>query len=1368
MATEPTMNGGSSMESHSLTAAERLQQKHEADAAHRPMIEDVVDEEDFAHPPPSMHLPPILDSTHDQAEQTQPMSEKAAGKQKARDESPQIPSKSKPNGVASFDAQDQEAFPALGSGPKAPAPVPAAMAWGAQKPSSVHAGANGTNGHAPLSNMSSSRASTPTSGLVTPASTNASRGSQTRGLSMPQQMPIPGRHSERIQFAPSQLLPRDQLKKPLHDVLRSINKSSKAKVEMKSGPNGNIIFEGTGPVDAARQALKDLAREVGSKQHVKIPIPLSVRPHVIGRQGTVVQGISKRTGARVQIPKAEDTPNLELEDDDSLTIDVAIEGDAVAAEMARREIEAIINERTATVNLRLRDIPAEYYPFIAGPHNSGVTALEDGRHVRVQVPQYHTWSNQPPPQAPSSGMPIFLPSSDNHIRISGDRLAAQEARAIIERQVQELRRQITLSQFPIERGRHQFISDTKGASLNDILAETGCAVILPPASEDTELLTVIGPQDKLELGTNKVIDLASSMQMSLVDIARQHANAPMGPQAHARALTRYLQQRQAIEQLERQFDARIVLPATENGPTSWEVYHKDGRNGIRARQDITNLIGAHPPTRLRHVEIDPFFHEHIHRQGARRVRDDFGVHLLPPEESSQEPHVVLVYEGPSLSDGGEYQLPRQRPSHNEVAEFEANLRKAQEFILGLIQGQQDISAASVEVPPKYRDKVRKFVHQEQQNLPQTEIPVQVKFGATNGGMTNSQSPMGASVLDHECHLRGPSNAVEVISEKIAAFLETEKQEESERGHVTSFDFPQKYANYLIGKKGDNINKYREEFDVDIQVKDGKVEITGPKAKADAAKSRIIALGKKLEDEATHVLKIKPEYHRDMIGAKGSQVNQLQRRYNVRVQFPRSVSALDDDRSVADDASEPGSTRNRRPNQAPDEVVVRGPRKGADDARDELLNLLQWTLDNSHKSTVSVAQAQLPSLIGQGGREMESVRLSTGAQIDVPGSRESADPDGRVQIHLKGSKKQVEDAKRLLEQRAKIFDSSISRHVDVDKKYHKALIGSGGANIRNIVVEAGGSNDRRDLARTVRFPGQDSGDNTIRIEGNKTVVDKIVAAIEAFAGQRENSTTESIEVAPEKHRMLIGRGGEVRRALESQFNIGLDIPKLSQQGPARSQVKVSGQPADVEKAKAHILDLVKDQEGEAFQVPRKYHQAVSDNGQFFRRLRNDHRVTVDHAGHQPPKRSAAVPRPQLNGGASLPLITDDQDSIDNHSWEVVDSGESAEEGDIPWILHGSPESVAKARAMLEKAVEQAKSQQSQSIGYLVLPDPKTHRFIIGQGGSQINAIRKETGCRITVPRDQSQGSAIEIVGSKDGVEQARDIILDVVQSGGRRD
>lgn len=197
-------------------------------------------------------------------------------------------------------------------------------------------------------------------------------------------------------------------------------------------------------------------------------------------------------------------------------------------------------------------------------------------------------------------------------------------------------------------------------------------------------------------------------------------------------------------------------------------------------------------------------------------------------------------------------------------------------------------------------------------------------------------------------------------------------------------------------------------------------------------------------------------------------------------------------------------------------------------------------------------------------------------------------------------------------------------------------------------------------------------------------------------------------------------------------------------------------------------MIKAQEGETFQVPRKYHQTISDNGQFFRRLRNDHKITIDHGGHHPPQKSAAAPRPQMNGGGDMPLITDDPDSIDNYHFEVVDGAESTEEGDIPWNLRGSPESIAKARAMLEKAIELAKIQELQCMGYLILPDPKTYRFIIGQGGSQINTIRKQTGCKITVPRDQAPGSAIEIVGTKDGVEQARDIILDVVQNGGRRD
>lgn len=329
---------------------------------------------------------------------------------------------------------------------------------------------------------------------------------------------------------------------------------------------------------------------------------------------------------------------------------------------------------------------------------------------------------------------------------------------------------------------------------------------------------------------------------------------------------------------------------------------------------------------------------------------------------------------------------------------------------------------------RFHDKVQRFVDREHHALPQDQIGAQLLFGQPQSRASPRGAPNGLSV-------RGPSNTVDDLTAKIRAFLQQEEEDEAERGHITTFDYPQKYANFLIGKKGENINKLREEYDVDIQVNDGKVILKGPQAKADAAKTAILALARKLEDEATYVLRIEPEYHRDLIGAKGGQVNRLQDRYNVRINFPRSAALANDDADT-----DAGSAKNHR-NQAPQEVIIKGPKRGADEARDELLSLLQYMKENSFTATVSIARDQIPKLIGQGGREMDGLRATTGAQIDIPNREDNT--SGRVDVKLKGSKKQVEDAKRLLQERAKQFDDTTVRTIDIEKKHHRALIGTGG-------------------------------------------------------------------------------------------------------------------------------------------------------------------------------------------------------------------------------------------------------------------------------------------------------------------------------------
>lgn len=391
--------------------------------------------------------------------------------------------------------------------------------------------------------------------------------------------------------------------------------------------------------------------------------------------------------------------NILDDDDEDNTIDVLIEGDAVAAEMARREVEARVKERAANINLRIKTVPPELFPFLAGAHNAHLNDLEERTKTQIRVPRYDTWS-RPPPQEAGVGHVQFIPDPERHILVAGERSAVQDARMEIERRAQDLQRQIVLRQLAINRGQHQFIVGNKGDSLHDFLATTGCAIVLPPITDDTEFLTVTGPPDQIEFGINRAMDLATSMQMASIDLSRQHLNAPSGAQAHARAITLYLQNRRVIEKLEQLHDSHIVLPLpSSDSPVTWEVYSRDGKNTIRARSDILNLVQANPPSKLMTIPVDPYMHSHLRSRGVPKLKSDFGVRLVVSEDP-KDPSLVLAYEGPDEIDS-ESQFLRLRPSADQAATFSKALNDAQAHLLSILGDPNDVSAKSVPVPSKF-------------------------------------------------------------------------------------------------------------------------------------------------------------------------------------------------------------------------------------------------------------------------------------------------------------------------------------------------------------------------------------------------------------------------------------------------------------------------------------------------------------------------------------------------------------------------------------------------------------------------------------------------------------------------------------------
>ncbi len=382
-----------------------------------------------------------------------------------------------------------------------------------------------------------------------------------------------------------------------------------------------------------------------------------------------------------------------------MSIDLEVEGDPIAVGLARREIEGIVNQHTSAVNMRMRNVPPELYPFLAGAHNSRLSGLEEAGDVHVKIPQYQTWRSKPPPQMPLTNQRVdFLPQEGYHIQISGEREATKQTQTEIERQVEELRKILTLAQISIERERHQFVLGDHGCSLHDFLEETGCSIILPPPSQDTEIITIVGPPQQIQQAVSKVEDLASRMYMSSVDVARQHPNAPLGAQAHARDVAQYLQRRQALRQFEQRHNAHVVLPAAQENSSSWQIYSEDNKNTTRARSDFINLISGHPPARFRHVDVHPFYQRELTDQHAKLVRDQHGVHVVMPEESENTSQVLLVFEGPTAAE--EYDFPRSQPSIAEVSDFERALVEAERYILSLVGDPSDIVQRNVDAPSK--------------------------------------------------------------------------------------------------------------------------------------------------------------------------------------------------------------------------------------------------------------------------------------------------------------------------------------------------------------------------------------------------------------------------------------------------------------------------------------------------------------------------------------------------------------------------------------------------------------------------------------------------------------------------------------------
>lgn len=1025
-----------------------------------------------------------------------------------------------------------------------------------------------------------------------------------------------------------------------------------------------------------------------------------MRPYIIGSKGRTLKAIVDKTGARVQLPKRDESSQNDSEADPDEMVELVIEGDFDGANLARQEIEQIVAERTSSTSIRIASIPPDFYPLLT----QETAALEEGRDVKIKIPSS--------PGADSALSPIV---------VAGEKNIVAETKEKLESLYVQLKSSTIPTIIPVARKQHRFIA----SHITEILRETGCSVTVPLPSAESDMITIRGPPANIGTGITKVMERANSMTLDSLEISKAHKSASSQVD-HASAITAYFRKTSKLETLTKQHSVEIATPSNkEILRTKKVIYEFSGPLADRvsqARKDVIALVNSLTPARVSVVEIEPLLHKRIIGPKSKNIvafRKQHHVELCFPSLDADDSRVVLVHDPACSAD-----------------ETSASIQAAKESLEQLVAEAGNIASETISVPAKTHAKVLGKNNTTLNAITGgSDAVVRVVFG----------EPTADSIT-----VKGPKHDVERVVKDIQNVLEEAKNVETANTFKVEFDFPAQFTKNLIGKSGANISKIRDELGVKIDVGDeGKIVVQGPQRNAEEAKSRITLLGERLADETTLRLKVPAEFHGQIIGQGGKFVKRLEEKYQVQINFPRT-------------GGEPGDEDDRL---GKDEIVVKGGKKGANAAKSEIMEMFEYENEHSYSSTIEVLQEAIGQIVGKAGSNINELKDETNTRIDIgrSGDGEEKGPAAKVSITITGKKAQVQSAVASIEAINNEVSDTETRTLAVDPAYHRVLIGPGGTTIRDIVAKAGGPEDSALRTHMVRFPKAGETSNEIVLKGSKKIIDKIAKAISKIVGDADSQHTETILVAKDQVRMIIGRGGSKKSELESRYKVAIDIPRAGALDSSQVPVKVLGTEEAVAQAVVDIQKLVKVPDSETVQVPRSLHRNVADGGAFIRKLRNDFKVSVEHDGHELPK--APAQRTALSNSEKVMARIDDEQETASNSWAVIENTNSTETGDIPWILKGEASQIAKARKALSKAIEQAQLQTH--TGYLIVPASK-HRFIVGPGGSKINAIRDESGVKIDVPKNRNSGDdTIVLKGSKEGLEKARTLIMEATTAPGNR-
>merc|ERR1711962_1027285 len=270
----------------------------------------------------------------------------------------------------------------------------------------------------------------------------------------------------------------------------------------------------------------------------------------------------------------------------------------------------------------------------------------------------------------------------------------------------------------------------------------------------------------------------------------------------------------------------------------------------------------------------------------------------------------------------------------------------------------------------------------------------------------------------------------------------------------------------------------------------------------------------------------------------------------------------------------------------DELSIAGEKDGVMAVKEQIVAIWKEMERKCTTVSVGVKKTQHRYIIGPKGNAINEILADTGVFVEMPSSESDSET-----ITLRGPQEKLGLALTKVYEKA---NSVVSLTVNCPSWLHKYIIGRKGAGIQKISAE---------LTKVhIGF----ADDDKIKIDGPPDEAEKALAEIEGQAKALIGSTTfEELKVDAKYHKHIIGKGGSTINKIKSDADVTINIPDTDS---GVTIIRIEGNKAGVEKAKAELASMVEKMENEKEKdliVENRFHrQLIGAKGGEIEKIRKE--------------------------------------------------------------------------------------------------------------------------------------------------------------------